>query len=729
MTRMTDFGSVSGRAFAICLGMASAMGANAQTVGADAGGEIIVTAQKRAQSQQDVPISLAVISADKLEQQNVTTLSGLQSLTPNLRFTVSTGTPQIYVRGVGGGGRNVGFDPRVGVYVDGVYIGDTGSLDAVLVGLERVEVLRGPQGFLFGENTDAGAISLVTRAPSATPSGSFSVGYGRYNRLEATARINVPLASDVFASLAATSTTRDGNVTNLFNGRKLNKIDNQGVRGRIRINASERTVIDFGADYSRSQNNLVVGEMLTNMFGSAPSGAPSYTVNQNEDELDRRTSMGASMTVTHETDGLSLTSITAYRKSIRRWVTDTEHGPASIINVIYKDNYSTFSQELRAASSDATAPLRYLAGIYYASSHNSSVRRSDFGADSGVFGFPVGGTQILTPTIRTDRISGYASLDYDVVPNLTLNAAGRLSYEKRDLETSQYSDFTSAGYVNFSGFTDALSETHFIPSVGFQYKPDRNLMFYGKYSRGVKSGGFNVDYMTVAAPNGRPYPFSSESVQSYEAGVKSEWLDRRLRVNLSVFLNRFKDYQLFQNLITPSGLLDLRLLNAGSVETWGPELEINVQPTKNLSLNLSGAWLSAKYTSFKNGGGIGVDYDGNHLEYAPKWTLNASADYRTDIDLIDRGYAFGNINYAYKSNQYADASNATFYRIGETNDLNLVVGFGGALTGSANWELSAALMNVTNGQQLNNISVDGLGALLGFRQVKRSGLVKLKVSY
>lgn len=691
------------------------------------GGEIVVTASKRGAKLQDLPISVTALAADTLLKSNITSLAGVQRIVPNLRFTTVTGTPEVFIRGVGGGGRNIGFDPRVGVYVDGVFIGDTAQLDAVLVGVESVEVLRGPQGFLFGASTDAGAINVVTKAPTSQPSADGSIAYGKYHDVQLMAHANIPLGDKIFADISGVRRTRDGYIDNIYDGSKPNDVRDYGVRGRIRFVPTEDLTFDLAADYTQKRTHLVVGEPLTGPFGTGPSGLMPYQVNQNHPEVDARQAGGVSATMNYRGTEVRVTSITAYRVSERHWNTDTDHTPFNYLTVDYHDKYRTFSQEITLATTDSARRFRYLVGTYFSDASNSSDRKAPFGSDSPQIGLSPDDEIIALPRLDTRIFSIYGSIDYDVLPKLTLDVGARVSLEHRVFDSSQQG-VPALGFASFANFRDSINETNTMPTASVTYKFAKDVTIYGRYARGVKSGGLNADFVNTSDPGGLPYRYKPETVDSYELGVKSSLLDHKLTANTALFLNNFRDYQVFQYRQV-NGITNLSLTNAGRVKTYGIELELTAQPIDGLTVSANGSRLIAKYASFPNGGGIGVNYDGNRLEYAPRWNMSGRIDYTHAVALVTSGYVSLGADYYHRGNSFADPSNASSYLMASSDLLSARLGVGQREPGRVNWLLSLSAENLLKSRSFNNISVDALGVLVGFREDPRRYLAKLEVHY
>lgn len=700
-----------------------------------AGKDIIVSATKSGSTVQDTPVAISVTDNELIQDRNIGTITGLQTTQPNLRFALVTGTPILFIRGVGGGGRNVGFEPRVGVYVDGVYQGNTASLDSVMVGLDRVEVLRGPQGFLFGAASDAGAISLVTRAPSPNTEIEGSIGYGDRNRFEVTGYANTALTDNIYANIASSYRKRDGYILNVPDGKHLDDVNDFGVRSRVRIDASNDVTIDLAADYFHQKTHMLVGELLFAGYYGGPTDIPKYTSYHADPEFDEKSGGGASATVNYEGDSFNLTSITAYRTAKRQWVTDTDHIEPSIMLVDYRDRYTNFSQEITMTSADTTAAFRWLGGIYYSQMTADSNRTIFDGPDAALVpGRSPGGNNIVTPSNHARSYSAYVSLDYDVFPSLTLNVGARATSEQRILTMSQ--DGRTTSFVDastFVGFEGKISDQYISPTIGLSWKPADDIMLYAKYAKGRKPAGFNADFITESDPDGLPYEVDAEKVDSYEAGLKSRLFGRAVTANVSAFLNDFTGYQVRARFASTEGTTTggfTRLTSAGAVRTYGVEFDLSANPVEGLDLTLNGSRLWANYVEFKNGGGIGVDYDGNRLEYSPKWTVSAAANYTRDMDLFTGSFFRLGTNFYYRGSAYTNESNNPDWMVGSAKLLDARVGFGARDTGSFDWNLTFSVENILKEDALVNNSGDaGTGVRLGFREIPRRFFAKFSFAY
>ena len=628
--------------FASAAALAQAQAPAVRAEGAVVLDAVVVTAQKRAQPLQDVPISMTVLGEETLEKSRIRSLYDIQQLAPNFEAVQSPGFSVLTVRGVGGGGRNIGWDTRVGVYLDGVYLGQAQALDQSLNDIEQIEILRGPQGHLFGRNTDAGAVSITTRAPSKVFEASVNGGISNYGGYEAGASVSGPISSTVQGKLSVSGESRDGYVTNLFDGSKLQNLARFGTRGQLSFQSGPQLKVDLYADYSKVDQKLLNGEPTTGMFDSPlPGGAlPHRVVNFNTSPYKNSELSGISMTVNYALDGgHKLTAITGYRDTRQDRANDTDYGPLDLLRIQYSDHFKQKSQEIRLASPDRGS-LRYVVGLYGLTEDAATDRQAIVGQDTAAvvpfpggvmrpfaaFGIPAGSVIPNSGRIKTETYALFGSLDYEFVQNWTLNLGARYTDEKKDLlynlEGSKSGGFRIA---TLNGFTDNRSERKVTPTAGVSYAASKDMNLYAKYSTGFKSGGWNTDFLTVAQVAGG-FKFNTETVKSYEIGVKGKLLDGRMHYDLAAFSSQFDNYQVFQfvNLGKTSALV---LNNAARVDTSGVEASTRLRVSSDLTVGGNVGVLRAVYKSFPDGGGVGVDYSGQRLADTPRLTAGLNVAY------------------------------------------------------------------------------------------------------
>jgi iron complex outermembrane receptor protein len=711
--------------------------------------QIVVTAQKREQAIEDVPIAMTVVDRSTIEKTRGKTLADLQQILPNFQFERG-GFNSLAIRGVGGGGRNIGFDTRAGMYLDGVYVGQAQSLGMPLFDIEQVEVLRGPQGHLFGRNTVSGAVNITTTPPSSTPQGSIRGIYGNHDAFEVYASASGPLSDRVLGKIAAGYETRDGFTRNLFDGNDLDNLDRFSTRGQLSFLVSDKLTIDVFGDYSDTEEDAIVGEPITDFFDT-PFEANPFTAGP----FDKRqvafdttpftnaTLYGGSVTITYDMDnGHTLTGITGYRNIEHRRQNDTDYNPFDILTIKFNEDFEQISQEIRFASPD-DGRLRYVAGVYFVNEDADSERFANVGSDLGqIIPLPVGAPVPFAPAglafgltpgsvvpaianIETDNIAVFGSLDFDITDRLTLNLGARFTHEEKDivfnLDGSQSGGFRIGTLDNFR---DDRTDNEFNPTVGLTFALTEQANLYAKYANGFKSGGWNIDFLNVAQV-ATGFDFDTETVDSYEIGIKGATADGRLRYDLAGFYNQFDDFQIFQFVALGGGTSILQLRNAAKVETIGGEASVSFQVSENLRLNANLGYVDAEFDKFPDGGAGGADLSGNELS-APDWTGAFSFDYSMPTPALSgRLDLYG--EYSYRGGFFSGADNdPTFQRIDSRNLVNarLTYSHDGGRFAVSGWA-----RNLFDEDFLQNRGRDFLGNQFVLRGEPRSYGVELSFAF
>lgn len=451
--------------------------------------DIVVTAQKRSERLKDVPISMSAIGAEQIDQTGVRDLKSIAEYIPNLHISQSNDfRSTVTIRGVGAQSRNIGFDARVGVYVDGVYMGQSPSLNQELLDLERVEVLRGPQGTLFGKNTVAGAISLVTKKPNEELNGQVSADIGNLNYREFKGRVNIPLSDTVFTKFSIAKTDRDGYVKNTVTGNDLIAVDTLAYRAQLRIQASDQLEINASFDGLNSDSLILVGEPLTDTFGLAPVqvATEERVVAFSADPTDKRDVYGGHLDIDYETDGgFTFKSITGYRSTDAVYTNQTDYAPIDIISIQFADKYKQFSEELQFISPNDQA-FTYMVGLYYYNQEADTQRDVILGDDfkSGYIGLFTGqgpaGQEAIRQTLQIgdagDRVfnsgkvntksyAAYFNGSYEITERLKLGIGLRYSIEDKDVNwlldaTAEGTPLTFAGQVITDELVASLPPGH-----------------------------------------------------------------------------------------------------------------------------------------------------------------------------------------------------------------------------------------------------------------------------
>jgi iron complex outermembrane receptor protein len=663
---------------------------------ADAGEDldvIVVTAQKREQKLQDVPLSIGVVDADALERTRSRDLRDAARFVPNVAIERQGAIDTVFVRGIGGGGRNIGFTTRAGVYVDGVYAGQFASVNQDALDIDRIEFLRGPQGHLFGRNTDSGAISIETQAPSPALDGYVEAGAGNKDLFELRGMLNAPLSDAVALRVSAAHRERDGFTLNVPTGTDLDNINRDSARGRLRGEWGGVT-LDLAADYSHERTNKVIGEPLTDTFGLNPSPLPgAFDTPFNVDPLLRIRTGGGSATLGWKlADGLSLSSITGYRGTSWLRRNDLDYVPLDLAAMEYRDRFSHVSQEVRLNfTSDR---LSGVAGVYVFDEAARTDRRVIAGSQVGLlpFGLTPGLSAQVLARVKTRSYAVFGATDWRLGDALTLNLGGRFTHDR--LKLRDYSSFGSPvfGLGRVDNFDDAQSASSFDPSVALTFAARPDLNIYARYARGYKSGGWNVDFLSAAQFASR-IRFRPEKVDSGEIGAKYE--AGRVRLALAGFYMTVGDYQIDQFVDLGSGQTSIQLRNAARVRSWGGEASVEARPVEAVNLSLGLGYTNAEFSRFPDGGGPGVALDGNRLPYAPRFTASGQLRYA-------RALAFGprfelSADWTWRSASFSGPENLDRQRIDARHLLGARIGLDGG-----RWAVAAWARNLLDKRYIDN---------------------------
>ena len=598
--------------------------------------EIVVIARRREERLVDVPIAVTALSADDLARQQAVDLSGIQGTVPNLNLVQGRGSStnaNIFIRGIGQPDALQTFDPAVGIYVDGVYISRIQGALFNLFDVERIEVLRGPQGTLYGKNTIGGAVNVVSRKPDLDElHAAGSLTYGRFDQVLVNGYVTVPLVADTVAlSLAGVYDKRDGFVEDPLTGEKYNDRNTQAMRAILRAQPSDAFEVLLSGDYARQRTDPTLG------YATAPLRATSFTTGirvlvpalpYGKYDYKASTSLtdgqgqkldhwGTSLTMNYElNDAFTLSSITAYRDLETDFFIDIDATEAELGDVFVGTRQHQFSQELQLKyGSDR---LNGVFGLYYlnekVTSHQEAYADDLFELNPLTqFTF----TRLIDDDQRTKSYAAFGQLTYDITDKLAFT--GGLRYTK---ETKRYDRFTTTisnlpllnGLVfrfpddlpaPFKGDND-VSFSAWTPSASLAYKPTRDTLFYASASKGFKSGGFNgrVNSLNDVTEivNGvaviRPF-FKPETVWTYEAGAKGNFLGGRVRLAANVFWSDYKNFQARVGAGNNTGTGGaLPVLNAGKLRIRGIEAEAAIKPTDPWTVRLSFGYLDAEYKEF-----------------------------------------------------------------------------------------------------------------------------------
>ena len=640
-----------------------------------ANNDIIVTAQKRAQNLQDVPVAISVVSGDMLERANVNSAEQLFQRVPTLTFRKGNTNKDsaLSIRGVGTISFSSGVEPSVSTVIDGVVYARTGQQTSDFLDVERIEVLRGPQGSLFGKNASAGVINIVTREPDDALGGYVDAAWYEGNEYRIRGSVGGALGDGVKASLTGFWSQYDGNGRNVFNGHKINGYEHWGVRGKLIAEPTDALKITLIADYSKNSDNGYadsIGTVFSSAFNDAvfkPSLAPLTLDGKNKDidnDLDPYTkdkNSGVSGQIDYDFGGVTLTSITAYRHWYNFQVRDGDFrsDAPSYVNtgtasgdVRSHDRgdlkFDQFTQELRLASSNPQF-FEYVAGLYYYHTKEVDFFNRTVTACTASTLPTVGG---LTPCAAGSSTYTTNEGNADFTTTLTSYSAfgqGTLNFTDafrgilglRYTEDKVSYDFarTSTQTTAFSGVNPAFSADGSIKdhgwsgNAGLQYDVTDDIMAYGMYTRGYKGPALNVFFNMQARDTGRIDP---EKSNAYEAGLKMRLFDRKLTLNLAAFYAKYDNYQAnFLDIV--AGQVVTRLTNAGTVSTRGIEMDFNAAITDDFQLSGGFNYTDAHINTFICPVGAAVTcadaINGKPLPFAPKYKGTVTMDWRLPLNL------------------------------------------------------------------------------------------------
>lgn len=615
--------------------------------------EVVVTAQRREEKLQEVPIAITAMDAQQIETRGVQNVGDLSALAPGLQIskTPSNSTiSQITIRGLSQINPAIYWDPAVGVYVDGVYIGKAQGGIFDIVDLERVEVLRGPQGTLYGRNTLAGAINLITKRPSGEFGGSVSMEAGNYGALMTKASVDLPKLGIVSMSIAARQEQRDGwiKTDEASSTNRLNDRHNNGVRFAADFDFAPNLLGQYRFDHSSVDQTPNFDQLYRVDSDLGYTGFDSYASHDrlkhasiDAPVFERAKITGHAFTLNWDMDEVNtFKSITGYRKLAWDDSLDLDGSPYDVAFTQRFTKYHQLSQDLQWLGH--TEKLNWVGGLYYFGDNGGTNNPQHFFSHQANYDSRY--------STKTHAGSAYGQVDYKPIDPLTLTAGLRYTQEKKELSRT-------FGFVGISPYlipagTNGQKTFHAttpMASVAWQFTPDLNTYF--RYAVGFKSGGFNGEFSDPTASsadniNETQTPFKPEKQRSFEIGSKSMWFDRRVVLNGAVYYNKAKDLQ--ESIFLGQGAAATSVRNAGKATIYGVELEGQVALWSGSRLGFNYAYLHTKYDEFLD---AGVDVaDNRAFVHAPKNTANIYLDMR--LARFDWADLRGLIDYSYTDSFY-----------------------------------------------------------------------------
>ena len=684
--------------------------------------EVVVTAQHREENLQDVPIAITAIGSEELRTADISDLNSISVRTPGFSMgTFTPAQPQLFIRGVGSNADGAAEDQSVVVFLDGVYVGRTAGQAFDLFDLERIEVLRGPQGTLYGKNAAGGAINVVSQKPSETFSGAVEVSTGDLGYFSTRAKVSGPLSDTVSGKISVSYKERDGYVDSLVADiDDFNAFESQGIRAQLLGRPNETMewllTLDRSSDDRVGPGRSVGDQFLQATIAELGGFSPDFYQNMlTETPKSEVESQGISLQMDWDLGHGTLTSITAYREADAD-VTDIAFGVAfqflglgSLDNSV-DESSEQFSQEIRYAT-DLSESLFLQTGLYYLNEDVSRLESLDIVCGNLCAGFSNGFYNANNPlplfgsadqTNETTSYGIFAQAVWSMNDRADLTIGARYTSEEKDATNFGTPD---GAFAILAPYDVAMSESWsaFTPKASLNYRLSDDLMVYGSVSTGFKSGGFQGLAPTGIAAS---TPFDEENVTTFEVGMKGTLLDNTLRFNAAAFSSQYDDLQVLVLTVQPDGLPGPQLTaNAGEAEISGLELEAQWQLTDNLQLAGTFAYLDTEYSQLDND--LAVN-EGNQLRNAPENAYSLSLIY--DYPLATGAAISARADFSHKDDAYQDIPNLDAAKMIEYDVINLRAAY---LSEDAKWEVAVWVKNAADEEYLlhNSVLNPGLAQL------------------
>ncbi|TWB43884.1 TonB-dependent receptor [Nitrospirillum pindoramense] len=650
--------------------------------------DIVVTAERREETTQRTPIAITAFSGDTLQQRGVSSSTDLNNMVPGLAVGNNGGSVQIAIRGIGSTNDTEVGDPAVAFNVDGVYMARSRAAIGALYDVDRIEVLRGPQGTLYGRNATAGSINVITKRPSDKFEGNASLDYGNYNSLQTSGMLNVPL-TDTLAVRAAFQTSRHDGYTNNGRSSNFNDEDTQAGRLQIQLKPSETFKALLSLDVFHEGG---VGYANGPIGQYAKFGSP-YTFPMSADGSLNHTNKGVGLTTDWDLGFATLTYVGSYRED-----TDRTHGGSTqsgtcqapsgpyCASTIFRSDENQTSHELRLANSDG--PLKWVAGLYYFKENNDVLFALD----------PVAGITSLAfvqPKVSEESKAAFAQATYSLTDSLRVTGGLRYTEDAkaRTGATEAFGHIVGNTYVGGSALylnNADLSWNSTNWKAGAEYDLAPDSMLYASVGTGYKAGG----YGDGQPPNNNPY--QPEKLTAYEVGLKNQFMDKRLQLNLTGFYYDYRDFQV-SAIGQVAGQASTVTVNAGTAEVYGVEVEGAALLTGSDRVDGSVSYIHARYTDFILATGdvfhpnSAAVYTGNRLAKSPEWTINLG--YQHMWDLASGAMITARVDSVYVGDQNLDYRNFAVTEQKAYTKTNLSLAYDDA---DRRWRVMAYVRNLEN---------------------------------
>ena len=714
--------------------------------------EIVVTAEKRESALQKTPVAITALTSSMVEERNLDDLRKISQLVPSMLFNTSGGSAMIYMRGVGTDNNSVTAEPGVAMFVDGVYMGTTSEQSATFDNVERVEVLRGPQGTLYGRNSTGGNLNIFTKLPGAEPEFSASLLYGDHDRVKASFSAGGVLVDDLLAArVSLVKDSDDGYSENLFNGDDVDHRDITSAMFSAVFTPTDTFEFILRGDWSETESDNPLwnyGEIVPDsgisplLLGGQTGTGPRKIRNNDDTDYDREF-WGVSGTANWDIGDVTLRSITAYRETVNDGYYDTDGTDIPYIFIVQTQDSEMFSQEFNLLGSIGEN-VQWILGAYYFDQETVSQYEFDLpalqpvfeGIFEGIFGLPPGSLAgfLADPGLNPfygKRIAGgpsaipfldftnsqdtrstalFAQGTYHVSDRLRVTAGVRWTDDEKKSLGTVVNNISPDGCVDAKNEAD-WQETTYKLSADFDISD--SAMLYGSYSTGYKSGGFNTGACNDS--------FDPETVDAFEVGLKSTLADGRLRLNLAAYVYDYDDYQAEIIRETFSSVE-----NAAKLENMGLELEFLWLPVHGLQIDGSVAIMDSEFEEFVSDDPMTpvfelVDASGNQTLRAPDLTYNVGLQYTLDLE---RG---GDITLRYeaahKDDYYVTVFNNDFAQV----DSHTLQNVRGIWNVNSQWEVQAFVENLTDEDVPDSLTVgDTIGGTANFWAPPRLWGVQLR---
>ncbi len=609
--------------------------------------EVVVTAQRRSEALQQVPIAVSAVTASQLEARGIGDTLSLAASVPNLDITQNGTTLTLYMRGVGSNASDPNDESSVAFYVDGVYIASPLADMFDFNNIDHVEVLKGPQGTLFGRNATGGVIQVITKDPKEAFSGQASVTYGNYNTVGASAYVTGGIAPNLAADVAAVYRENfDGYGDNIFLHVPIMRREDLGLRSKLLWTPEPDTTVRITVDYSLVRSGGTPYQLAPGVIGAdgVTSYPGAYKTSTNETDAGNSDSWGVSARVEHDFHVARLVSISAFRDVLGMYDLDEDATPAPVVNSYIHQLARNYSQELQLLSPTPGTKLQWVLGAYY------------FYADYAYDPITIGGLAAGGPNAAenifghqfTRSVSVYGQATYEILPGTKLT--GGLRYTDEQQGVSSFVTEGGATVLTVPNQGQSTEKPTWRLALDHQFTQD--IMGYISYNRGMKSGGYNL--ISPGAPGYHP-----EILDAYEVGLKTEFLQHRARANVAGF---YYDYKNIQVQSIQAGAVNT--LNAASAEVWGFDGDFMLIPIRNLTLSSSLGYTHGTYTSFPNapftpaspldGPQYVGDATGHQLINTPRWTAGATIEYKIPTEV---GSFTPSFSIDYKDKVFVSADN------------------------------------------------------------------------